>query len=375
MSQLFSPVTLRGLTLRNRTVVAPMCQYSAIDGFANDWHMVHLGRFAIGGFGLIILEASGVTAEGRISYGDLGIWKDEQVAPLARIVDFIHAQGAAAGIQLAHAGRKASTPVSWNAETIKTPEGRASVGFTEWTPVAPSAEAHSADPSYSLPEALDLDGIKGIVDAFVAAAKRSQEAGFDTVEIHAAHGYLLNQFLSPLANKRTDNYGGSRENRMRLLLEVTAAVRAVWPADKPLLVRLSVSDNRADGWQVEDSVVLSRELKALGVDAIDCSSGGFDGGVIKPVANYQVPFAKAVRDGADIATMAVGLIDDAHEAEAIIADGEADFVALARGALDDPNWALHADHILGTGSYTLWPKQTNRVESMDRSLKRRAFAE
>lgn len=375
MSQLFSPVTLRGLTLRNRTVVAPMCQYSAIDGVANDWHLVHLGRFAIGGFGLIILEATGVTAEGRISYGDLGIWKDEHIAPLARIVDFIHSQGAAAGIQLAHAGRKASTPVSWNAEALKTPEGRASVGYTEWTPVAPSAEAHSADPSYTLPEALDLDGIKGIIDAFVAAAQRSHQAGFDTVEIHAAHGYLLNQFLSPLANKRTDEYGGSRENRMRLLLEVTAAVRAVWPADKPLLVRLSVSDNRADGWQVEDSIVLSKELKALGVDAIDCSTGGFDGGAITPVAHYQVPFAQAVREGADIPTMAVGLIDEAQQAEAIIAQGEADFVALARGALDDPNWALHADHLLGKATYDLWPKPTNRVESLDRSLKRRAFAE
>ena len=372
---LLSPITLRDLTLRNRTVVAPMCQYSSIDGFANDWHFAHLTRFGIGGFGLVILEATGVVPEGRISFADLGLWKDEHIAPLARIVDFIHSQGAAAGIQLAHAGRKASTPVSWNSEAIQTPEGRASVGYTEWTPVAPSAEAHSADPSFTLPEALDLDGIKGIIDAFVAAAHRSLTAGFDTVEIHAAHGYLLNQFLSPLANKRSDNYGGSRENRMRLLLEVTAAVRAVWPADKPVIVRLSVSDNRADGWQVEDSVVLSRELKALGVDAIDCSSGGFDGGAIKPVANYQVPFAQAVRDGADIPTMAVGLIDDAHEAEAIIANGEADFVALARGALDDPNWALHADHILGTASYTLWPKQTNRVESMDRSLKRRAFAE
>lgn len=374
MSQLFSPVTLRGLTLRNRTVVAPMCQYSAIDGFANDWHFVHLGRFAIGGFGLIVVEATGVTAEGRISYGDLGIWKDEQIAPLARIVDFIHSQGAAAGIQLAHAGRKASTPISWHDELIKTPEGRAATGYSEWTPVAPSAEAHSDDPSFSLPAALDLDGVKSIVDAFVAATKRSLEAGFDTVEIHAAHGYLLNQFLSPLANKRTDEYGGSRENRMRLPLEVVAAVRAVWPADKPLLVRISVSDNRADGWQVEDSVAFSRELKTLGVDVVDCSSGGFDGGAIKPVANYQVPFAQAVKDGADIPTMAVGLIDDAHEAENIIASGQADFVALARGALDDPNWAVHADHILGQSDYDLWPKQTNRVESMDRSLKRRAFA-
>lgn len=374
MSQLFSPAHLRSLQLRNRTVVAPMCQYSAIDGFANDWHLVHLGRFAIGGFGLIIVEATGVTAEGRISYGDLGIWKDEHIAPLKRIVDFIHSQKAAAGIQLAHAGRKASTPVTWNEEIIKSPDGRASVGYTEWTPVAPSAEAHSSDPSFTLPAALDLEGIKGIVDAFVAAAKRALLAGFDTVEIHAAHGYLLNQFLSPLANKRTDEYGGSRENRIRLPLEVTKAVRAVWPEDKPLLVRLSVSDNHPDGWQVEDSIVFAQELKALGVDAIDCSSGGFDGGAITSVAHYQVPFAQAVREGADIPTIAVGLIDEAAQAEAILSKGEADFVALARGAMDDPNWALHANHELGEAGYTLWPVQTNRVESLDRSLKRRGFA-
>ncbi|MDB5588703.1 MAG: NADH:flavin oxidoreductase/NADH oxidase [Devosia sp.] len=375
MSQLFSPATLRGLTLRNRTVVAPMCQYSAKDGFANDWHLVHLGRFAIGGFGLVILEATGVTAEGRISYGDLGLWKDEQIAPLARIVDFLHDQGAAAGIQLAHAGRKASTPVTWNGNLLATDEGRASVAYTEWTPVAPTAEPHSDEPGFSLPAELDLAGIRGIIDAFVAAAIRSEQAGFDTVEIHAAHGYLLNQFLSPLANKRTDQYGGSRENRMRLPLEVVEAVRAVWPADKPLLVRISVSDNHPDGWQVEDSVVLARELKARGVDAIDCSSGGFHGGQIKSVASYQVPFAEAVRKGADIPTMAVGLISEAAEAEAIIASGEADFVALARGALDDPNWAVHAKLELGSAEYDLWPNPTKRVESLDRSLQRRAFAQ
>jgi 2,4-dienoyl-CoA reductase-like NADH-dependent reductase (Old Yellow Enzyme family) len=374
MSQLFSPATLRGLTLRNRTVVAPMCQYSSKDGFANDWHLVHLGRFAIGGFGLVIVEATGVTAEGRISYGDLGLWKDEQIAPLARIVDFLHSQGAAAGIQLAHAGRKASTPVTWNGDLLATEEGRAAVAYTEWTPVAPTAEAHSDEPGFSLPAELDLAGIKGIVDAFVAAAIRAQQAGFDTVEIHAAHGYLLNQFLSPLANKRTDQYGGSRENRMRLPLEVVEAVRAVWPADKPLLVRISVSDNHPDGWQVEDSVVLAKALKARGVDAVDCSSGGFHGGQIKSVASYQVPFAEAVRKGADIPTMAVGLITGAAEAEAILTSGEADFVALARGALDDPNWAVHAKLELGSDQYDLWPNQTKRVESLDRSLQRRAFA-
>ncbi|MDP2782079.1 NADH:flavin oxidoreductase/NADH oxidase [Devosia sp.] len=375
MSALFSPATLRGLTLRNRTVVAPMCQYSARDGLANDWHLVHLGRFALGGFGLVILEATGVTAEGRISYGDLGLWNDEQIAPLTRIVDFLHSQGAAAGIQLAHAGRKASTPVSWNDTARMSEAEKAAVGYQHWTPVAPSAIAHAADdPDYQTPTALDAAGISNLIDAFVAAARRADQAGFDTVEIHAAHGYLLNQFLSPLANKRTDQYGGSRENRMRLVLEITAAVRAVWPAEKPLLVRLSVSDWHPDGWQVEDSVALARELKALGVDAIDCSSGGFDRAAVKAAANYQVPFAQAVRDGADIPTIAVGLLGDIQGAETILTSGQADFIALARGALDDPNWALHANHELGASDYTLWPKQANRVSSRDRSLGLRSFA-
>lgn len=370
MTNLLSPISLRGLTLRNRTVVAPMCQYSAIDGFVNDWHLVHLGRFGMGGFGLVILEATGVLPEGRISYGDLGLWKDEQIAPLARIVDFLHSQGAAAGIQLAHAGRKASTSVSWRGPAdLATEEQRRAVGYEHWTPVAPSAIPHSAtNPDYQVPEALDLDGINKIIEGFVAAAQRAEKAGFDSVEIHAAHGYLLNQFLSPLANKRTDQYGGSRENRMRLVLEVTEAVRAVWPADKPLLVRLSVSDNAPDGWQVEDSVVLARELKARGVDAIDCSSGGFDEGRIASVAAYQVPFAKAVKQGADIPTMAVGLLGDIPAAEAVLENGEADFIALARGALDDPNWPLHAQRYLDSSDYSLWPVQTRRVQDRDRVL-------
>jgi 2,4-dienoyl-CoA reductase-like NADH-dependent reductase (Old Yellow Enzyme family) len=375
MSELFSPATLRGLTLRNRTVVAPMCQYSAKDGFANDWHLVHLGRFAIGGFGLVIVEATGVTPEARISYGDLGIWKDEHIAPLARIVDFLHGQGAAAGIQLAHAGRKASTPVPWRGAFTETEAEKPALGFESWVPVAPSDIAHVEGSYYQTPTQLDADGIAGVIDAFAAAAKRALAAGFDTIEIHAAHGYLLNQFLSPLANKRTDQYGGSRENRMRLPLEVVEAVRAAWPADKPLLVRISVSDNHPEGWQVSDSVAFAKELKARGVDAINCSSGGFDGAAIKSVASYQVPFAEAVRLGADIPTIAVGLISSPEEAEAIIAKGQADFVALARGALDDPNWAVHAGHALGEVEYDLWPNQTKRVREFDRWLKRRSFAE
>jgi len=374
MSELFSPITLRDLTLRNRTVVAPMCQYSAQDGFANDWHFAHLGRFAIGGFGLVIVEATGVVPEGRITYADLGLWKDEQIAPLARIVNFLHSQGAAAGIQLAHAGRKASTPLPWRNGFDETAEEKQQLHFESWTPVAPSAEIHAENKNFTTPEALDDAGIRHVIDSFVAAARRAEQAGFDTVEIHAAHGYLLDQFLSPLANKRTDRYGGSRENRMRLLLEVTEAVRAVWPAHKPLLVRLSVSDWHPDGWQVEDSVVLTKELKALGVDAIDASSGGFEGAQMQVGADYQVPFATAVRNQGGLPAMAVGLLGDVQRAEAIIANGEADFIALARGALDNPNWPLHARHELGAGDYDLWPNQTKRVREYDRSLGKRAWA-
>lgn len=368
-SKLMSPVTLRGLTLRNRTVVAPMCQYSAIDGFVNDWHMVHLGRFGIGGFGLVILEATGVLPEARISFADLGLWKDEHIASLARIVDFLHSQGAAAGIQLAHAGRKASTPVSWlTADDLATEEQRQKLGYEHWQPVAPSAQSHDPnDLDYQVPTELDKAGIRRVIDGFVAAAQRALKAGFDTVEIHAAHGYLLNQFLSPLANHRTDEYGGSRENRMRLVLEVTEAVRAVWPADKPLLARLSVSDNAEGGWTVEDSVALAIELKARGVDAIDCSSGGLAQGRITAAPSYQVPFARAVKTGAGIPTMAVGVLGDYDAAEAILNDGEADFIALARGALADPNWPLHANTALG-GDYTIWPVQTRRVDSYDRLM-------
>jgi 2,4-dienoyl-CoA reductase-like NADH-dependent reductase (Old Yellow Enzyme family) len=374
MSKLFSPITLRGLTLRNRTVVAPMCQYSAQDGFVNDWHFVHLGRFAMGGFGLVMVEATGVLPEGRITYGDTGIWKDEHIAPLARIVDFIHSQGAAAGIQLAHAGRKASTPVPWRNGFDETEAEKSALAFESWIPVAPSAEIHADHPDFTAPEALDEAGIARVKQAFVDGALRALKAGFDTVELHFAHGYLLNQFLSPLANKRIDRYGGSRENRMRLALEITDEVRAVWPADKPLLARLSVTDWHPEGWQVEDSVALARELKARGVDAIDASSGGFAGASIRAVADYQVPLAQALRDGADIPTMAVGLLGDAHRAEEIVASGEADFIALARGALDDPNWAAHASLELGDTGYGLFPNQTRRVRDRDRALGLRSFA-
>ena len=378
MSQLFSPFALRGETFKNRVVVAPMCQYSAQHGFANDWHFVHLGRFALGGFGLVILEATGVTPEGRITYGDLGLWDDAQIGPLKRIVDFLHSQGAKAGIQLAHAGRKGSTPVPWRSNVPDSPAEREAIGFEDWTPVAPSALIHSETaPGYKLPVALDEAGLARTRDAFAAAARRSLAAGFDTVEIHAAHGYLLNQFLSPLANKRNDDYGGSRENRMRFPLEVVEAVRAAWPADKPLIVRISTSDNHPEGWQVEDSIVFAKELKARGVDVIHTSSGGFDGASIKAEALYQVPFARAVREGAGMPTIAVGLITRPEEAERILQEGDADMVALAREALDDPNWPLHARHVLGDsdGSYSWWPQQAAaRIRDKDRTLHIREFA-
>lgn len=359
---------MRGLTLRNRTVVAPMCQYSARHGLANDWHLVHLGRFAIGGFGLVILEATGVTPEGRISYGDLGLWEDGQIAPLRRIVDFLHQEGAAAGIQLAHAGRKASTPIPFRNGFDETEAEKASVAFESWTPVAPSALIHADKPGFTTPVALDEAGIAATIVAFADAARRADAAGFDVVEIHAAHGYLINQFLSPLANRRTDRYGGSRENRMRFALEVTEAVRAVWPAEKPLYVRISAIDGSNGGWSIEDSVVLATELKARGVDAIHCSSGGFDGYGLKAGPLYQVGLARAVR-AAGLPTIAVGLIDVPHDAEAILAKGDADLVALARGALEDPNWAIHAHHMLDGAEYDLWPRQARaRIRDKDRAM-------
>jgi 2,4-dienoyl-CoA reductase-like NADH-dependent reductase (Old Yellow Enzyme family) len=373
MSLLFTPLTLRGLTLRNRTVVSPMCQYSAKDGIANDWHLVHLGRFALGGFGLVIVEATGVTPEGRISYGDLGLWNDDQIAPLAHIVDFLKKQGAAAGIQLAHAGRKASTPIAWRSGFNETEDEKPRVGWQSWVPVAPSPIIHSTrHPDFTTPAELDKEGIARTVAAFADAARRADKAGFDLIEIHGAHGYLINQFLSPISNHRTDEYGGPRENRVRFALEVAAAVRGAWPAEKPISMRISTTDGSPGGWSIEDSQVLATELAACGVDIIDCSSGGFDGYGLKPAPLYQVPLSKAVRD-TGIKTMTVGLIGDPHDADTILQRGDADLIALARGALDDPNWAIHAHHALDGGGevYDLWPiQQRNRLRDRDRVLDR-----
>ncbi|MCW2700883.1 MAG: namA [Blastococcus sp.] len=363
---LFTPLTLRGVTLPNRLVVAPMCQYSVTDGFVGDYHLVHLGRFALGGFGLVIVEATGVTPEGRISHGDVGLWSDDHVPGLARVVDFLHAEGTAAGIQLAHAGAKASTLRPWDGTGPVTSEN-ARPGEAPWPTV--SASAVPAGPGWPAPHPLTVTEMGEVRDAFAAATLRSSAAGFDVVEVHAAHGYLLHQFLSPLSNHREDAYGGSLEARMRFPLEVVDAVRAAWPADKPLFVRVSSVDGSRDGMTVEDTVAFARELKARGVDAVHTSGGGLGGGWEHPIGyGYQVPFAAQVRADADIPTVAVGLIVDAHQAEAIVAGGAADLVAIAREAQDDPNFAVHAARELAA-DYDVYPVQAGpRLASRDRLL-------
>jgi len=329
MSILFSPLNIGEITFRNRIVISPMCQYSAQDGFANDWHLVHLGSRAVGGAALIIAEATSVSPEGRISPEDLGIWKDEHIPELKRITDFIHQHGAIAGIQLAHAGRKAGNSSPWNgARQLSLEEGG-------WQTVAPSAVPFNN--SDHPPAALDKQGIERIISSFQAAAERALKAGFKVIEIHAAHGYLINEFLSPLSNQREDEYGGSFENRIRLLLEIVKAIKKVWPEGYPLFVRLSATDWVENGWQIEDSVDLSKLLKTIGVHLIDCSSGGVIPGVKIPlVPGYQSPLAEEVRKKAGILTGAVGLITDAEQAEQILQDGKADLILFARESLRNP---------------------------------------
>lgn len=333
---LFDPLTIRGVTFPNRVAMSPMCQYSASEGMASDWHFVHLGSRAVGGAGLIMAEASAVTAQGRITPGDLGIWNDEQIEPLARIVSFIKSQGKIAGIQLAHAGRKASCHVPWQGGMPLQP------GEGAWTVVGPSPLPFS-DGSPT-PQPLDEAGIASIVDSFAAAARRAMQAGFQVIEIHSAHGYLLHSFLSPLSNQRTDQYGGSLDNRMRLTIQVATHLRKeVVPATMPLFLRISASDWVEGGWDIEQSIALARELKQVGVDLIDASSGGivpYAQIVVKP--GYQVPFASRIRQEAKIATGAVGLITDAAQAEEIVTRGCADLVFVGRQLLREPYWAVHA---------------------------------
>jgi 2,4-dienoyl-CoA reductase-like NADH-dependent reductase (Old Yellow Enzyme family) len=350
MAALFEPLTLGSVTLRNRVIVSPMCEYSSQDGFANDWHVVHLGSRAVGGAGLVFTEATAVTPEGRISPQDLGIWSDAHVDTLSRITQFIRAQQRASGIQLAHAGRKGSTRRPW--------EGHGAVDTGGWEPVGPADQPFA--PGYPVPRALDVSGIDAITRAFAAAARRALAAGFDVIEVHAAHGYLLHQFMSPLSNPRQDEYGGSFDNRIRFCLQVVAAVRDVWPSRLPLFVRISTTDWVDGGWDIDQSIELARRLKAHGADLIDCSSGGSVAAATIPVGpGYQVPFAERIKREAGIRTGAVGLITEAAQANEIIETGRADCVLLAREMLRDPYFPLRAARELGA---TIdWPAQYLRA--------------
>ncbi|RYB92072.1 NADH:flavin oxidoreductase/NADH oxidase [Nocardioides oleivorans] len=352
MTSLLDPLTLRGRTARNRVWLSPMCQYSAFDrdGVPTDWHLVNLGRHAVGGFGLVITEAAAVVPEGRISPQDVGIWNDEQAAAWTRIVDFVHAQGALAGIQLAHAGRKAGTHAPFTAPGSgedEAPVARGSVPIEDggWETVAPSALAFDG---LATPRSLTTDEVAAIPAAFADAAVRADRAGFDVIDLHGAHGYLLHQFVSPLVNRRTDRYGGSFENRTRLVVETVAAVRAVWPDDKPLFVRLSATDWADGGWDLDQTVLLAAILRDHGADLVDVSSGGaVPQQEITVGPGYQVPFAAAVRQQAGVAVSAVGLVDDPRQAQEILDAGAADAIMLGRAAIREPSWPLRAAHELG----------------------------
>jgi 2,4-dienoyl-CoA reductase-like NADH-dependent reductase (Old Yellow Enzyme family) len=354
MPKLFEPFRLRGVTFRNRIFVSPMCMYSAEDGVPNDWHVVHLGSRAVGGAALVIAEATGVSAEGRISPGDTGIWNGAQVDAFRRITRFVAAQGAVPGLQLAHAGRKASTHVPWKG-------GRAlAAADGAWPTFAPSAVPF--DDGYSNPKEMTLPDMDRVTAEFAAAARRAVDAGFEVVEVHAAHGYLLHEFLSPLSNRRTDAFGGPLENRMRFPLRVAGAVREAFPADRPVFVRVSATDWADGGWDLAQTTEFARRLKELGVDLVDCSSGG-----LVPYAKvaagpgYQVPFAEAIRRDAGIATAAVGMITEAAQAEEIVAAGKADAILMARAFLRDPYWPLHAAKALGAD--VEWPLPYGRAKT------------
>lgn len=353
MTLLFSPLTLRGTTFANRAWLAPMCQYSAVDGSPNDWHLVHLGARAAGGFGLLIAEATAVVPEGRISPQDTGLWHDLHIAEWRRITDFVHERGTLVGVQLAHAGRKASTfsPFAGGRGSVPVDEGG-------WATVGPSATAF---PGLATPRALTVDEIASIPAAFAAAARRADDAGFDVVELHAAHGYLLHQFLSPLSNERDDEYGGSLENRARLLVETTDAVRAAWPDHKPLFVRLSATDWVEGGLTVEDVALVAKELGGHGVDLVDVSTGGNAPAQIPVGPGYQVPAAHEVRATSGLPVAAVGLLTEPAQAEAVLVDGSADAILLGREGLRDPSWPLRAAHELGVADDAAWQPQYLRA--------------
>jgi 2,4-dienoyl-CoA reductase-like NADH-dependent reductase (Old Yellow Enzyme family) len=352
MPHLFDPITLRGLTFAHRVFVSPMCQYSSVDGFVNQWHAVHLGSRAVGGAALVFTEATAVSADGRISPQDLGIYDAAHVEGLATVVRGIHAHACRAGMQLAHAGRKASTTPPWQGSNAVPVEAGG------WQPIGPTAEPFS--PTYPAPRPMTAADIHSVVEAFGRAAERALEAAFDVLEIHAAHGYLIHEFLSPLINTRTDRYGGSYDHRVRLCLEVVDAVRAVWPERSPLFVRISATDWKEGGWDLEQSVELARRLRGHGVDLVDCSSGGAVADAMVPLApGYQVPFADRIRRDAGVPTGAVGLITDPAQANEIITSGRADVVLLARELLRDPYWPLRAARELGCT--VPWPVQYLRA--------------
>ncbi|GHF35883.1 NADH:flavin oxidoreductase/NADH oxidase [Seohaeicola zhoushanensis] len=356
---LFTPLQLRDVTFANRITVAPMCQYSAVDGFANDWHLVHLGALAKGGFAAVMTEAAAVQETGRITHGDIGLWSDAHAEALRPIIDFIRANGALAGIQLAHAGRKAAMQRPWRGNG---PLGEAdhALGDDPWAVMAPSAVPVTE--GWLMPREMTPADIARLAEDFASAARRADALGCEFVEIHSGHGYLLQSFLSPLSNKRSDAYGGDRRGRSRALLEVAEAVRGAWPEGKPLFVRISSVDGFEGGWEIGDSVELAKDLKALGVDVIDCSSGGNQGaskvsaGAPLP-AGYQLPYAQAIRQGAGIATQGVGLILDGPQAEAALQAGQADLIAIGRQALFDPFWPRHQAYDMGVNAFADWPEQ------------------
>jgi 2,4-dienoyl-CoA reductase-like NADH-dependent reductase (Old Yellow Enzyme family) len=377
LPRLFQPATLRGVTAKNRIVVSPMCQYSARDGHVTDWHLVHLGKLAQGGAGIVFMEATAVESRGRITHGDTGIWDDAHIASLSRIVAFLKEQGSLPAIQLAHAGRKASMARPWYGNGPLT-EADTDRGERAWATVAPSASP--VDRGWLVPRAFSAEDFSAVRKAFVDGARRAHAAGFEVLEVHAAHGYLLHSFLSPISNARSDGYGGPLENRMRFPLEVVRAVRDAWPQDKPLFVRISSIDDVEGGWSLDDTVSFSRKLKEAGVDVVDCSSGGIAGSataatktLLPRVPGFQLPFSERVRKEAGIATMAVGLILTAQQAEEALQAERADLIAVGREALYDPNWPLHAAQALGADpEMQRWPVQygwwLTRRESLLRKL-------
>jgi 2,4-dienoyl-CoA reductase-like NADH-dependent reductase (Old Yellow Enzyme family) len=355
---LFSPLKLRDLTLRNRIVISPMCQHAANEGHATDWHLVHLGKFALGGAGLIFTESTAVSPHGRIGISDLGLWRDEQIAPLKRVVDFVHAEGVPIGVQLAHAGRKAGSQPLWEGGRAFTPDQMRLADGSPWRRLGPSALA--AGPEWSVPDALTRSDIANTVDEFAMATRRAEAAGFDAIELHCGHGYLLASFLSPISNHRTDEYGGDRDGRMRLVLEIAQRVRDEWPAAKPLFCRLSAVDGAEGGWDLDDSAHLARALARCGVDVIDVSSGGLSEETRRlPVPRglgFQVDFAERIRSEAGVTTQAVGMIVDGLQAEEILRAGAADLIAIAREALNDPYWPRRArDDLKLAPDYAAWP--------------------